>query len=110
MEREEAQGQIQRERAAHEEARATLKLRDEEVSWLNRELAQLSVFYEDQRQAGEEKDASILKLQQAAKAMHTTLETERKHVQGLLPFSPLTYWLDSFRIRSQSDLRLGYQA
>jgi hypothetical protein len=39
MVREEAQVQLQRERAALEEVRATLKLRDEEVSRLNEELA-----------------------------------------------------------------------
>jgi hypothetical protein len=63
MAREEAQGQLQWECATLEEARATLKLRDEEVSRLNRELVQLSISYENQRQAGEEKDASILELQ-----------------------------------------------
>jgi hypothetical protein len=60
----------------------------------------LSISYKDQRQAGEEKDASILVLQQAAEAARAALETERKQVQGELPFSPLTYWLDSFGIRS----------
>jgi chromosome segregation ATPase len=63
MAREEAQGQLQRERAALEETQASLKLRDEEVTRLNKELAELSVSYEDQRQAGEEKDATILDLQ-----------------------------------------------
>jgi chromosome segregation ATPase len=62
MAREEAQGQLQRERAVLEEAWATLKLRDEEISRLNGELAQLSVSYEDLHQAGEEKDASIREL------------------------------------------------
>jgi chromosome segregation ATPase len=38
MAREEAQGQLQRGHAMIEEARATLKLRDEEISWLNGEL------------------------------------------------------------------------
>jgi hypothetical protein len=78
MAREEVQGQLQHERAALEEARATLKLRDEEVSQLNGELVQLSTSYEDQRQAGEEKDASILELQQADEAARASLETERK--------------------------------
>jgi hypothetical protein len=70
---EEAQGQLQWERAALEEARATLKLRDEEISRLDKELNQLSVSYEDQHQAGEENDATILDLQQAAKTGRTTL-------------------------------------
>jgi hypothetical protein len=51
MAREEAQGQLQWECATLEEAWATLKLRDEEVSRLNMELVQLSISYEDQRQA-----------------------------------------------------------
>jgi hypothetical protein len=56
----------------------TLKLRDEEVTRLNGELAQLSVSYEDQCQAGEEKDAMILDLQRAAETVHTALERERR--------------------------------
>jgi predicted nuclease with TOPRIM domain len=60
---EEAQGQLQRERAALEEARATLKLRDGEISRLDRELNQLSVSHEDLRQAVEEQEATILGLQ-----------------------------------------------
>jgi chromosome segregation ATPase len=60
---EEAQGQLQRERAALEEARATLKLRDEEISRLDGELNQLSVSNEDLRQAVEEQEATILGLQ-----------------------------------------------
>jgi hypothetical protein len=63
MAREEAQGLHQRERDALEKAQATLKLRDKEVTRLNGELNQLSVSYEDQRQAGEEKEATILDLQ-----------------------------------------------
>jgi hypothetical protein len=43
---EEAQGQLQREHAALEEARATLKLRDREISRLDRELNQLSVSHD----------------------------------------------------------------
>jgi chromosome segregation ATPase len=62
MVQQEAQGQLQWERAALEKARVTLKLRDEEVTRLNGELAQLSVSYEDQLQAGKEKDATILDL------------------------------------------------
>jgi hypothetical protein len=77
---------------------------------LNRELAQLSISYEDQRQAGEEKDAMILDLQRAAETARTALETEKKQVKGELPFPPFTCWLDSFGIRSQLDLCLGFQA
>jgi hypothetical protein len=78
MAREEAQSQLQWERTALEKAQATLKLRDEEVTRLNWELAQLSVSYEDQRQAGEEKDATILNLQQAAETARAVLEMEKK--------------------------------
>jgi hypothetical protein len=67
---EEAQGQLQRERAVIEEARTTLKLRDEEISWLDGELNQLSVSHEDLCQAGKEKDVAILDLQQAAETAH----------------------------------------
>jgi hypothetical protein len=61
--REEAQGQLQRERAALEEAQATLKLRDLEITRLSGELVQEGVSYEELRQADEEKDASIRELQ-----------------------------------------------
>jgi chromosome segregation ATPase len=84
---EEAQGQLQRERAALEEARATLKLRDEEISRLDGELNQLSVSHEDLRQASEEKDAMILDLQQAAKTARTALKSEKKQVEGESSFS-----------------------
>jgi hypothetical protein len=55
---------------------------------LNGKLAQLSVSHEDQSQAGEEKDATILDLQQAAEAARTALVTEKKHVEGESPFPP----------------------
>jgi chromosome segregation ATPase len=84
---EEAQGQLQRERAALEEARATLKLRDEEISRLDGELNQLSVSHEDLRQASEEKDAMILDLQQAAETARTALKSEKKQVEGESSFS-----------------------
>jgi hypothetical protein len=96
MAREEAQGQLQRERATLEKAQVTLKFRDEEVTRLNGELAQLSVSYEDQCQAGEEKDATVLDLQQGAEATRAALETERKQVEGELPFPPFTRCLDCF--------------
>jgi hypothetical protein len=85
MAREEAQGQLQRECAALEEARATLRLQDEEISWLDGELNQLSVSHEDLCQAGEEKDAAILDLQKAAETACTTLEMEKKQVEGESP-------------------------
>jgi hypothetical protein len=49
--------QLQRERAVLEEARATLKQRDDEVSRLNGELVQISISHEDLRQSleGEKK-------------------------------------------------------
>jgi hypothetical protein len=75
---EEVQGQLQQERASLERAQATLKLRDEEVTRLNGEMAQLSVSYEDQCQDGEEKDAVILDLQRAAESARAALETEKK--------------------------------
>jgi hypothetical protein len=84
---EEAQGQLQRERAALEEERATLKLRDEEISRIDGKLNQLSISHEDQRRAGEEKDAMILDLKQVAKAARMALETEKKQVEGESSFS-----------------------
>jgi chromosome segregation ATPase len=87
MAREGAHGQLHRECAALEEARATLKIRDEEISRLDRELNQLSVSHEDLRQAGEEKDVMILDLQQAAETVRTALETEKKQVEGESSFS-----------------------
>jgi cell division inhibitor SulA len=81
MVREEVQGQLQREHAALEEAQATLKIRDLEITRLSGELVQEDVSYEELRQAGEEKDASILELQQAAEAACAALETEKKRVR-----------------------------
>jgi hypothetical protein len=46
---EEAQGQLQQECVALEEAQATLKLRDEDISRLDGEQNQLSVSHKDQR-------------------------------------------------------------
>jgi hypothetical protein len=47
----------------------------------------LSVSHEDQRQAGEEKDATILDLQQATETAHTAFETEKKQVEAESSFS-----------------------
>jgi hypothetical protein len=88
----------------------TLKLRDEEVTRLNGELAQLSVSYEDQRQASVEKDAMILDLQQAVETERAALETEKKQVEGELAFLSLACWLDSFGICSQLSLCCCFQA
>jgi hypothetical protein len=82
---EEAQGQLLRERAALEEARATLKLRDGEISRLDGELNQLSVSHEDLRHAVEEQEAAILGLQQAAKTARAAFEMEKKQVEGESP-------------------------
>jgi hypothetical protein len=101
MAREQAQGLHQQERAALEKAQATLKVWDDEVMRLNRELNQLSVSYEDQRQAGEEKVVMILNLQQEAETTHMTLKTEKKQVEGELPFLPFACRPGLFGIRSQ---------
>jgi tetrahydromethanopterin S-methyltransferase subunit G len=60
MAREEELGQLRLERAVLEEAQATLKKQEEEVSHLNGELVQISISHEDQRQSLEEKEASCL--------------------------------------------------
>jgi hypothetical protein len=70
-------GQLQQEHKALEEARATLKLRDAEIAWLIRELVQEAMSFKELRNAGEEKDATILELQQAAETARATLETEK---------------------------------
>jgi hypothetical protein len=88
MAQEEAQGLLQQEHTTVEKAQATLKLRDEEVMRLNRELKQLSVSYEDQGQAGKEKEVMILDLQQAAETARVALETEKKQVEGESSFLP----------------------
>jgi hypothetical protein len=69
-----------------EEARATLKLRDEEITRLSGELVQEGVSYEDLWQASEEKDTVILELQQEAATARTTLESEKKQAEGELLF------------------------
>jgi hypothetical protein len=91
---EEAQGQIQRERAALEEVRDTLELRDGEISRLDEELNQLSVSHKDLRQAVEEQEAMILGLRQAAETARAVLKTEKKQVEGESP-------LFAFRLLAQ---------
>jgi hypothetical protein len=100
MSREEAQGLLPQERTALEKAQATLNLQDEEVTRLNGELNQLSISYEDQRQADKEKEATILDLQQAAETARVALETEKKQVMGELPFLHFACWLGLFGICS----------
>jgi TolA-binding protein len=82
MVREEALGQLQREHATLEEARATLQKQEEEVSRLNGELVQLNISHEDQRQSLEEQEALYLKLQREAEETGRSLEAEKKQVEG----------------------------
>jgi hypothetical protein len=49
--------------------------------------------YEDLRQASEEKDIVILELQQVAATAGTTLESEKKQVEGELLFLLFVCWL-----------------
>jgi chromosome segregation ATPase len=76
--REEAQGRLQQERVALEGAQATLKQRDEEVSRLDGELNQLSVSHEDLGQSLKEQEATILSLRQAVEDARKALYSEKK--------------------------------
>jgi hypothetical protein len=112
MAREEALGQLQRERAALEEARATLQKQEEEVSCLNGELVQISISHEDQRQALEEQEASYLKLQREAKETRQSIEVEKKQVEGE-SVSIQFLFVDSFfwdPLPTSSFLVRGFQA
>jgi hypothetical protein len=95
MAREEALGQLQRERAALEEARATLKKHEEEVSHLNGELVQIGISHEDQRQSLDEQEASYLKLQREAEETRQSLQVEKKQVEGKFAFFRFSF-VDSF--------------
>jgi hypothetical protein len=104
-------GQLQRERAALEEARASLKKQWEEVSRLNGELVQINISHEDQRQALKEQEASYLKLQREAEETRQSLEVEKKQVEGKLVFvrllfadSPSVSLIFPLGIRSHLDL------
>jgi hypothetical protein len=55
------------------------------VERLTGELVQESMAFEDLRIADEEKDASVLQLQQEAKTARADLEKEKKQVEGKLP-------------------------
>jgi hypothetical protein len=111
MAREEALGQLQRERAALEEARVMLKQQQEEVSRLNGELVQISISHEDLRLSLEEQEASYLKLQREAEETRQSLEVEKKQVEGKFAFVWFSF-VDSFfvllifplGIRSHPDL------
>jgi hypothetical protein len=111
MAREEALGQLRRERATLEEARATLKKQEEEVSRLTGELVQLSISHEDQRQSLEEQEATYLKLQREAEETRQSLEVEKKQVEGKFAFVRFSF-VDSLfvllifpsGIRSRLDL------
>jgi predicted nucleic acid-binding Zn-ribbon protein len=89
MAREEALGQLQRERATLEGAQATLKQREDEVSRINGELVQISISHEDLRQSLEEQEALVLKLQHQAEEARQSLEGEKKQVEGEFAFARL---------------------
>jgi hypothetical protein len=61
------------------------------------------VSFKELRNAGEEKDVTILKLQQAAETARANLETENKQVEGK---SPLSYSLSVAWVHQ--DLLLTY--
>jgi hypothetical protein len=72
-----------------------------EVTRLTGELVQEGVSYEELRQAGEEKDAAILELQQEAETTRTALETEKKQVEGKSPLSLFCLLVEFIEIRSR---------
>jgi hypothetical protein len=112
MAREEAPGQLQRERAALEEAWASLKKQQEEVSRLIGELVQIRISHEDQRQALEEQEASYLKLQREAEETRRSLEVEKKQVEGEFVSAQFSF-VDSFLwdpLPTSSFLVRGFQA
>jgi chromosome segregation ATPase len=86
----EALGQLQRERAALEEARATLQRQEEQVSRLNGELVQISISHEDQHQSLEEQEASYLKLLREVEETRQSLEVE-KQVEGEFIFVQFSF-------------------
>jgi hypothetical protein len=85
--REEAQGRLQQERTALEGAQATLKQRDDDVSQLNGELVQLSISHEDLFQSLEEQEATVRDLRREAEEARKALDSERKQVEGELRLS-----------------------
>jgi hypothetical protein len=81
---EEVLGQLQQERAALEGARAALKQREDEASKLIGELVQLSISHEDLRQSLEEQEATVHDLRREAEEARKALEVEKKQVEGEL--------------------------
>jgi hypothetical protein len=81
--------------------RATLKLRDAEITRLTGELVQEAVSFEELRNAGKDKDATILKLQRAAETAHAALEKEKKQVEGKSPLTSPCWSLGFVKIRSR---------
>jgi hypothetical protein len=57
--------------------------------------------YEELRQAGEKKDATILELQQAAETARAALEMEKKQVEGKLPLLFFRLLVEFVKIRSR---------
>jgi peptidoglycan hydrolase CwlO-like protein len=76
---------LERKHAALEEARTSLKEREDEVPKLDGELIALSISNEDQRRTLEEQSATVVSLQQAVEAERRALEVEKKQVEGELP-------------------------
>jgi hypothetical protein len=93
-----------------EEARTTLKLRDVEITRLTRELVQEAVSFEELRNTGEEKDATILVLQQTTETARAALEMEKKQVEGKLPLLIFHLLLGFVEIRSRLILLFCFQA
>jgi hypothetical protein len=83
-----------------EEAPAALKLRDAEVARLTEELVQEAMSFEEMRNVREEKDTTMLELQQAAETTRAALEMEKKQVEGKLPLSVFHLLLRFVKIRS----------
>jgi hypothetical protein len=76
--------------------RTTLQLRESEITRLSGELVQKVVSFEELWNTGEEKDVTILKLQQTVETARADLETEKKQVEGKSFFSILCLPLDLF--------------
>jgi predicted nuclease with TOPRIM domain len=93
--REEALGRLQQERTALEGAQAALKQWEDKVSRLNGELVQISISHEDLRQSLEEQEATVRDLQRGGEEVRQALEVERKQVEGEL-FSAAFLLVDLF--------------
>jgi hypothetical protein len=64
------------------------------------------VSFKELRNADEEKDITILGLQQVVETLRATLETEKKLVEGKSPLASLYLWLGFVEIRSRLTLFL----